>query len=857
MTQDNMHTNRENTRISPDEEKQRIKAEKKQRRKVIFRRVITGILVFFVLIELAVGIFALNYTKKKLIGIPALNVQDFISEESSRIFDSNGELLTEIGTYYRENITYEDCPESLIDAFLAVEDSRYFKHNGFDIPRFTKSVYETFVNHDMQGGSTFTMQLVKNTYFSIDAGDDSVERSATIQYKIQQIILAMQLERKVNKERIFELYVNKLNFGDRIRGVQKAAEYYFGKNVTELTLSESALLAGIINLPNGYNPYHFLDEATKRRNEVLYYMVVHGYITEEEEKLAKAIKVEDQLVGADKLNVEAIVYPEYVDVVVEEAQKITGFDPVTKGMDIYTALVPQIQDHVEAIENGETSVSYPDDLMQVSMVCMNNQNGEVVAIGGGRNYGENGGSRLLNRATSQYKQPGSSVKPFLDYALAFEYLGYSLDEILLDKPITFPGESRVLVNFNGEYVGDISIKEAVARSLNIPAILTLENVVAKIGGEKVVDYLNTLGFARANNKDFHMSYAIGGNMLETTVMEMAGAHASLINLGTYNEPHTITRIEMSTGEVIMPPNQNIDVLSSGSAYLTDMLMQNNVEGGIYNYMQILKRNYPVYAKTGTTDWGKDGLPYNIPEGAAKDKWMISSTSQYTNAVWVGYDMAVKNEGTYFPAWKSALNIPGRINSELLNIEEEVSPETLGGVEEPEDVIDVRYVKGSYPHVYAEEWMGSDVTITSQVSAAGLENQPMVSSKEYTRGAPELSGFSASITNGLLYINWYTQDNRCSEEGRDISLKDPWNDIPMGGRCLADTSWLFGGYQNNYIADLYLDDVYVTTVKSKDKSYAGLPYVFDGNVKACGYFTNSKGTSQTICTSAGYFHPDEE
>lgn len=838
-----------------EDTKKQIKNRKRARRRVIFRRVVTCILAFFVLIELAVGYFGLRYTKKLLVGMPTLNVQDFISEESSRIFDSRGELLTEIGTYYRENITYEDCPESLIDAFLATEDSRYFQHNGFDVPRFTKAVFETFAKHNMQGGSTFTMQLVKNTYFSIDAGDESVERDATIQYKVQQIILAMQLEMKVNKKRIFELYINKLNFGDRIRGVQKAAEYYFGKNVHELNLSESALLAGIINLPNGYNPYHFLDAATARRNEVLGYMLMHGYITEEEEKLARAIKVEDQLVGQDQLNVEKTVYPEYVDVVIEEAQKVTGFDPVTKGMDIYTALNPQIQDQVEAIEAGETSVSFPDDLMQVAMVCMNNQNGEVVAIGGGRNYGDNGGSRLLNRATSQYKQPGSSVKPFLDYALAFEYLGYSIDEILLDKPITFPGESRVLVNFNGEYMGDVTIKEAVARSLNIPAILTLENVVAKIGSEKVVDYLNTIGLSRANDEEFHMSYAIGGNLLETTVMEMAGAHAALINLGTYNQPHTITRIEMSTGEIISPPNQNIDVLSSGSAYLADLLMQNNVEGGIYNYMQILKRSYPVYAKTGTTDWGTDGKPYGIPEGAAKDKWMISSTSQYTNAVWIGYDMAVKNEGTYFPAWKSALNIPGRVNSLLLDIEAEMSPDTLGGVQKPEDVVDVRYIRGTYPHVISDNDSGS--MITSMVSETGLQNQPMVSSSAYTRGIPELSGFAASVSNGLVYMSWYTQEgcNGGEEGGRNISLHDPWNDIDMYGSCLVDTSWL-NGSRNKYIADIYQDDEYVTTVTSDHKDYAGLPYRFTGEVKACGYFTNGRGTSDTICTSMGYFNADE-
>ena len=275
----------------------------------------------------------------------------------------------------------------------------------------------------------------------------------------------MQLETQLNKKEIFELYMNKLNFGDRIRGVEKAAKYYFGKSASEMSLSESALLAGIVNLPNKYNPYHYLDYATQRRNEVLYLMRQHGYISNEEYKLAKSINVEDQLVGADKLNEtsENDDYAQYVDVVIEEAVKLTGKDPVVYGMDIYTAMDPTIQSRIEAIERGDTSVVYADDLMQTAIVSMNNQNGEIVGIGGGRDY--QGGARLLNRATSQYKQPGSSVKPILSYALGFEYLGYSLDEVLMDKPIPFPGEGRILQNANGQYHGEVTIKDAVAKAL--------------------------------------------------------------------------------------------------------------------------------------------------------------------------------------------------------------------------------------------------------------------------------------------------------------------------------------------------------------------------------------------------------
>ena len=729
-----MEENKEHTEINTEEIKSgpdpAIKKRIRQRRRVqrhkVYMRILTGFMVLMVMIYCAVGVFGLKYAKKLLCGMRELNINDFISQESSKIYDGSGKLITEIGTYYRENVTYQQCPEALVDCFLAIEDSRYFEHNGFDIPRFTKAALETVLRHNTQGGSTFTMQLVKNTYFSIDSSDGSsagVEREATYEYKAQQIVLAMQLEQYLNKEQIFELYINKLNFGGRIRGIQKAAEYYYGKDISELSLAECAMLAGIINLPNGYNPYAFLDEATIRRNDVLWQLLNHGYINEEEYSLAKAIKVEDLLVGEDKLNVESTDYGAYIDAVIDEVQEMTGYDPVTTGMNIYTALNPEIQQLIDDIESEKTNIQFADELMQAAIVTMNNKNGEIVALGGGRNY--TGGARLLNRATSMWKQPGSSVKPFLSYALGFEYLGYSMDELLEDKEYSYPGDSRILVNANGRYRGTVSIKDAVANSLNIPAIITLQKVQEKIGGDKIVDYLWSLGITKADKETFHLSYAIGSNQFEMTPKELAGAHGAMINLGVYNEPHTIRRVEIMNGDSYYPENQNVRVLSSGSAYLVDLLMKNNVDVQIYNLMQVLKRPYPVYAKTGTTDWGRDGLQYGIPEAAMKDKWMVASTSQYTNAVWCGYDYAVAGKGTYFQQWKMLLNIPGQINQALLDKEAELTPsEALAGVTQPTDVTYSTYVYGTHPHVQVGTGLYGS-TITSMVSVAGLTNQPLI------------------------------------------------------------------------------------------------------------------------------------
>lgn len=819
------------------------------------RNTFTVLFIIGIICEIVVASIGVYILGTMIQDVPELNVTDFIGEESSHIYDDEGTLVTEVGVYLRENVEYSALPESLIDAFLSVEDSRYFTHNGFDVPRFMKAAIENLKTRDFsQGGSTFTMQLVKNTYFSVEgttASDTGTTRTKSIEYKVQQIYLSIQLEKLLSKQEIFTLYLNKLNFGGNIRGVQRASQYYFGKDVTDLTLAESAMLAGIVNLPNRYNPYSYLDYATTRRDEVLNLMLYHGYITETEYNLAKAVKLEDTLVGDNREANEDSQYQAYIDTVLDEVTEMTGYDPTIKGMEIYTYLNRDMQDEVEAIQNGErSSVVYPDDLMQVAMISVDNTNGAIVAIGGGRNYD---GARLLNRATMNYKQPGSSVKPILSYALAFEYLGYTMDEVLIDKPITYPNESMVLVNASGKYNGDVTIKDAVGNSLNIPAILTLERVVDKVGRETVVDYLQSIGFSKVTDESFNYSYAIGGTSFETTCKELAGAHGMIINGGVYNEPHTIQKIVLShDGTVYTNENVNKQTLSSGSSYMACLLMENNVTGPYYNYMQILKRDYPVYAKTGTTDWGTDGVQYGIPEGQMKDKWMVASTTHFTNVVWVGYDMAIAGKETYFTSYKSSLNIPGNINKLLLDKEEELygAPEEM---EVPDDLTEITYAYGTYPHVAVQE---GGQGITSMISETGLKNAPIATMEEYREYQIEdmkrsgmNGGLSASVDQGgNLHVSWGSS-GACENGQKDISLHDDYNDIEQYGTCLVDLSYLLGG--GSYWATVYCDNTPVGEISSENGSFSG--YVADlyGEIKVCGGGTNGTTTLTEACVVATY------
>lgn len=394
----------QNKSLDPQESQNK---PKKKKRKVPLGKKIAIFFVYFLLIAgLIVGGGGLYVASVMIKDAPEISLSDFEGLESSQVYDKDGNLITELGAYLRENITYDDMPASLVDAFVAIEDSRFFEHPGFDVPRFAKAALENLKSKSFgQGGSTFTMQLVKNTYFQVDDLENSTIAEKSVDRKVQEIWTALKLETLIDKKQIFQLYLNKLNFGGNIRGVQKAAQYYFGKNANDLSLSESALLAGIINRPNAYNPYENLDYATNRRNTVLDMMVYHGYISELEAELAKSIRVEDLLVGEDyTISESGGPYQAYVDAVIEEVKQITGKDPALTPMKVYTNMDRTVQEQIDAIQNGE-NIEYPDELMQIAIVSMDNQTGEIRGLGGGRNYS---GARLLNRAISQFKQPGSA-----------------------------------------------------------------------------------------------------------------------------------------------------------------------------------------------------------------------------------------------------------------------------------------------------------------------------------------------------------------------------------------------------------------------------------------------------------------
>ncbi len=835
-----------------------------RRRTINKQNLWTLILLFFVVLEMiiaTIGTFKLAHMIKEE---PKLSLDDFFSLESSHIFDKDGNQIADVGTQLRENITYNQVSESLIDAFLSVEDSRYFEHDGFDIPRFTKSALDNVKNkllhrRGLSGGSTFTMQLVKLTYFQNDETGQTASRSIT--YKVQQIDLARQLEKVSNKKAIFEMYLNKMNFGGsgNIRGVEKAAEYYYGKSAGSLNLPEAALLAGIINSPHTYDPHNFLDRATARRNTVLYLMKRHGYINDKEYKLAKMVKVEDTLIDphdAARGGIgDAYAYQAYIDTVILEAQNLSGQDPLSIAMDIYTAMDPSVQTVMDTIQaDKEESIHFPDELMEIGTIVENNQNGEITAIAGGRNYGR-GGSMLLNHAVSQYKQPGSSVKPWLDYALAFEYLGWASDHVVIDRPIRYRGTDVVIKNANGQYYGEVKLDYAIAASLNTPAIQALQDAIDKAGWQTVSDYIRSFHFSQVDASQFDLGYAIGGSTFVCSPLENMAAHAILMNGGKYIQPHTIRKIEYRSGlkEPLEPMHEATQVLSPQAAYLSAQLEYETIHYGMQNYLPILSRDYQTFGKTGTSDWGSEGLQYNIPKGASKDKWMIGQTSQYTICTWVGYEKGVKDANTYFSTEKSLLNIPGHIVSLVMDACSQSSgnPPDL---QRPDGIVDITHILGTFPYAAPVEgmdpkWLTTGL-IKNDFAQLADSSAPQVES---------LSSFQASANrDGTVTLSWtpYPDSSAMSAQNQegdtmDISLYDDNGNVIVEayGARLFSWSWVFGPLR--YRARLKQNGEVKAELSSENaESTQEAALDADTDTEACGYYAyeNAGGGSNEVCVT---------
>ncbi len=555
---------------------------------------------------------------------PEFNPDKLYNKEASLIYDSKNNLIATLGREKRENVTYEELPEVLIDALIATEDSRFFQHNGFDLPRFVKATAGQLLGNSGAGGaSTLTMQVSKNYFTSTEArGIEGIIRKFTDIY-----MAIFKIEKKYTKEEIIEFYVNYAYLGSGAYGVEQASKTYFGKSAKDLSLSEAALIAGLFQAPGGYDPYIYPENAEGRRNQVLNLMVRHGYIDKETANIAKSIPVKKLLVSDSYSTINE--YQGFINTVVEAVQKDTGYNPYDVPMIIHSTMVASKQDVINKFYRQEMGYKFKDDKIQVGIAVIDNKTGAIIAVGTGRDTKE----LTFNYATMTKAHPGSTAKPLFEYGPGIEYNKWSTYTPFFDEKNEIKYSSgQVINNWNNSYEGLLTLKKCLAKSKNTCALQAFQQV----DNETVYNFVTSIGITpetvSANSKFVNEAHSVGG-FTGVSPVELAGAYQIFSNGGYYTKPYSYTKIELiETGDVIEPDITKKKVISPQTAYLITNILYAVTPSTVYGL------NTNVATKTGTSSYENKYLrSYGLTSSVIRDSWVATYSPDYTMAFWYGYD----------------------------------------------------------------------------------------------------------------------------------------------------------------------------------------------------------------------------
>lgn len=718
-------------------------------------KVITARLFLIVVVICSVtGISALAGTINGLMETaPSIESINVVPEGyATTILNEKGKVIqTLVGKdANREYATLDQIPVHLQNAFVAIEDERFWTHDGIDLRGIFRATFTGLSNGGefRQGASTLTQQLLKNQVFN---GGEETTFIQKVERKIQEQYLAIQLENKLTKKQIIEYYLNTINLGQNTLGVQAAAKRYFNKDVSQLTISESAVLAGITQNPSGYNPITHPKKNAQKRATVLSYMKEQKYITSEEYDKAMADKVYARIKSVNKettMNATTTSYftDSLIDQVINDMKEELGYTETQAynalyrgGLTIYSTQSSSMQKICDKVinndayyppnstyqlnyqltvtdENGkarnynagtmknwfaekknqEISLYYSsrkgaDKFIQIykkamskgktvegekieyviqpqaSFIIMDQHTGQVKAIAGGR--GKKTASRTLNRATTSLRQPGSTFKVLSTYLPALDTAGLNLATIQKDEPYYYPGTKRLVKNWYKGYRGFVSIRKAIADSMNVIAVKTLEQVTPKIG----YDYLLNLGFTSlvdtytdSSGKiftDIALPMALGGLTKGVTNLELTSAFATIANNGTYNKATFYTKVIDHDGKVLLnkSPRETTEfdkdgnptvtittptskrVMKDSTAWLLTSAMQDVIKSGTGTALRFQNSSMPLAGKTGTTTGNKD-------------LWFVGYTPYLTAGVWGGYDASEKQSNTTYhkAIWKAIM-----------------------------------------------------------------------------------------------------------------------------------------------------------------------------------------------------------
>ena len=587
---------------------------------------IAAISLFFLLLILGGLIFGYYASKA-----PTLSEKDLIATTSSKIYDNQNNLIADLGAEKRINVKTNEIPTDLVNAIVAIEDHRFFNHRGVDFIRIGGAFFSN-LRGGRQGGSTLTQQLIKLTYFSTSSSDQTLSR------KIQEAWLATQLEQKATKQEILTYYINKVYMSNGNYGMQTAARSYYAKDLKDLSLPQVALLAGMPQAPNQYDPYTNPEAALQRRNLVLKEMLDMKSITNEQYESAVNTPVTDglqSLTGSSN-------YPAYMDnylkEVIQQVEEETGYNVLTTGMDVYTNVDTAAQKRLWDIYNSDEYVNYPDNELQVASTIIDVTNGKVIAQLGSRHQSSNV-SFGTNQAVETNRDWGSTMKPISDYAPAIEHEEYSSTGVTIpDTPYNFPGTNTQIYNWDRQYYGNISMVYALQQSRNVTAVRALE----KVGLKKAQKFLSSIGI---DYPEMVYANAISSNTSDSSNKygasseKMAAAYATFANGGTYYKPQYVNRVVFSDGTTKNFDTSGTRVMKEATAYMMTDMLKSVITAGL-GYNANISGLYHA-GKTGTSNYADNELKkltkdYNYSSIVTPDESFVGYTTQYSMAVWTGY-----------------------------------------------------------------------------------------------------------------------------------------------------------------------------------------------------------------------------
>ncbi len=616
------------------------KAKGKKKGGSIWKKIIAAIAILGALMVIAVGVYMFTILES----LEELDPDSIVNyNQTSLVYDNQDNLISSIhGIENRIYVPLSQIPKHVQDAFIAVEDVRFRTHPGFDIRRIFGSLLQNIKAKDIvAGASTITQQLARNIYFT---QEQKVDR------KVKEIIIAWQLEQKYSKDQILEMYLNVIYFAEGAYGIEAASKTYFGKTVSELTVAEGALLVGVINNPHRNSPFINEKRSLEKKDQTIDIMVSNGFLSAQEGEEAK----NEKITFAENIK-PAYIHGYFMDMVLEEAASLlnVGLDDLyTGGYRIYTTMDKELQEYVEQLYaqedlfpkspvSGETSES--------ALVVMDTDTGELVAVMGGRSYPE-GQRSVLNRIEAR-RLPGSVFKPLVAYTPAVEMFDYTPVTFIDDSPLTINNVN--FRNADGVFHGIVTMREALSRSFNIPAVKTLQEIGISTG----ISFAEKLGIPFTDDDRYRADLVLGGMEQGTTPLEIARAFASLGDRGSYKEETTIRRIDDSHGKTVYQNRISKEqVFSEETAFIINDILQTAGDTGTAKKLSGLK----LAAKTGTVQ-----LP-DLPEYAkikgTNDNWVVAYNPEYTAVVWMGFDK--RSTENYLPPGASGASYTTTIAKEL-------------------------------------------------------------------------------------------------------------------------------------------------------------------------------------------------